>query len=290
MRTAVIVVLIVLVAIGGVFAYRAQRPETLYLMIPQGLFVPVSKVMDSFQAEHPKVEFQTTIDTPEAMVQMVEENEKKPDIFISPGGHEVEVLRIKGYIDPKTEVAFGSYELAVLVPKANPGRVAEVADLLNPEVKAISISDPDINAACHAARQSLQNLGLWEQLKPKMKVTGCCMSSFRWILDGRAQANIQFLGCPLDPKTAEMSDKTKVSIACAFPEETFYTPRNVVGILNTTRQRKLAEQFLAYLTSPETIEFMAQNRMRNDRKLPNMPGPWGPDQESNPAQAVKASL
>ncbi len=304
MKVAVVVVLVVLVAVMGVFAWKSHHAaaqtaagvdlkpgakETLYLAVPQGLFLPVSKVIDKYQAAHPGIEFPLLVDTPEAMAQAVQENKDKPDIFISPGGHELEVLRQKGFIDPKTSVAFGSYDLAILVPKSNPGKVKRLEDLLNPEVKVISISDPDLNAACYAARQSLQNMGLWEKLKPKMKVTGCCMSSFKWILDGRAEANVQFLGCPLDPKTAETAEKQKVAFACGFPKDTFYIPRNVAGIVTTTKKRKLAEDFLAYLTSPETIKFMADNRMRNDRNLPNTPGPWGPEQELSPKGSERAA-
>jgi len=294
MRARVVIVLVILVAVGGVLAWRAQTgqqpksKESLHLAVPQGLYVPMAKVMDRFQEKHPNLEFMTMVDTPEAMAQAVEENKEKPDIFISPGGHEIEVLRQKGYIIPETMVAFGSYELAVLVPRDNPGKVARVEDLLNPQVKAISLSDPDLNAACYAARQSLQNLGLWQKLKPKMKVTGCCMTSFRWILDGRAEANIQFLGCPMDPKTAEMAGGAKAKIACTFPRQSYYAPRNVAGILKTTRKMALAQEFLAFMTSPETIAFMAENRMRNDLDLPLTPGPWGPEQEANPRQAKAA--
>jgi len=301
MRAAVVVVLAILVAAGGVLVWRsrattsaaskqvaagvprdATKKERLYLAIPMGIFVPVSKVMDQFQAKHPEVEFMTMVDTPEAMVQAVETNADKPDVFMSPGGHEALVLVEKGFLDPKTLVAFGSYELAVLVPKENPGKVSKLEDLLNPGVKVISLSDPDLSAPCYAARQSLQNLGLWDKVQKKVKVTGCCMESFNWILDGRAQANIQFLGCPLDPKTAQMSSGDKVAIACTFPTDTFYTPRNVVGVLTTTKQRKLAEEFVSFLTSPDTIKFMAANRLRNDQNLPLTPGPWGPEQERSP--------
>ena len=141
----------------------------------------------------------------------------------------------------------------------------------------------------HAARQSFQNLGLWDRVKGKIEVTGCCMESFKWIVDGRAEANVQFLGCPLDPKTAEMADSTKVEIACTFPTDTFYKPRNVVGIVKTTGKRKLAEEFVAFMTSAEMIDFMAQNRMRNDQNLPLTPGPWGPEQEASPVGAEVAS-
>ena len=292
MRTTVVIILLILVLVGGVLAWRAQTQapatqaaapaETLYLAIPQGLFVPLSAVMREYNVTHPNLEFMTTVDTPEAMVQNVQENDEKPDIFISPGGHEIEILREQGYIDPDTMVAFGSYELAILVPADNPGNIETIEDLLNPEVNVIAFSKPDINAASFAARQSLQNLGLWEPLQSKIQVAGCCMDSFRWILDGRAEANVQFLGCPLDPNTAEMANESQVAIAFTFPPDSFFVPRNVAGILNTTQKRELAEEFLAFLTSPETLQLMADTSMRNDRNLPLTPGPWGPEQEIGP--------
>jgi molybdate transport system substrate-binding protein len=287
MRAVVILLLFVLVAVGGVFAWKAQQKHTLYVMVPQGIFLPFNKVKDQFRREHPEVEFKLAIDTPEAMAQMVEENKSKPDIFISPGGHELEVLREKGYIDASTERAFGSYELAILVPKDNPGKVKTLRDLANPEVKLITISDPDLNAACYAARMSFQNIGLWGKIEKKMKVTGCCASSFKWIVDGKAEANIQFLGCPMDEKAA-MTEQSKVSIVTTFPRDSYYVPRNVAGILKTSKERPLAEAFLKFLTSDSTIKMMLKNRLRNDQKLPDTAGPWGPEQEANP-KAKKAA-
>lgn len=293
MKALVIVVLVALVAVGGVLAWKAQqRPaevkqpeatQTLYVAVPMGIYLPFTKVEDEFKKLRPDVKIKMMIDTPEAMAQAVEENEEKPDIFISPGGHELEVLREKGYIDPASEVAFGSYQVAIVVPKANPGKVQKPEDLLNPEVKTISISDPNLNASCYAARMSLRNLGLWDKLEKagKFKVTGCCMSSYKWILDGKAEANIQFLGCPMDEKAA-VSEGSKVSFACKLPTDTYYIPRNAAGILKTTKQRELAEEFLKLLTAPETIKLMYENRLRNDQNLPPEAGPWGPEQEANP--------
>ena len=295
MKATLVVVLVALVAVGGFFVWqRGKQPapvkpkakDQLYLMIPQGVFLPVTRVIDRFEKAHPEMTFkQPTVDTPEAMAQMVEENKNKPDIFISPGGHEIEVLRQKGYIDQTTMVAFGSYKLAIVVPKANPGQVKELKDLLNPGVKTISMSDPNLNAACYAARQALQNIGVWDELEKakKIQVTGCCMSSFKWVLDGRAEANVQFLGCPMDEKAA-VSDADKVAFALKFPTDLSYVPRNVAGILKTSKQRKLAEEFLAFLTTPENVQFMLDNRLRDDQNLGTQVGPWGPSQEANPKE------
>lgn len=289
MRAAIVILLGILVVAGGIVVmHRQSSPEltgTLYLAVPMGVFVPVGLVMAEFEALHPNVSFDTVVDTPETMAQAVEENERKPDIFISPGGHEATVLAEKGFLDPESMVAFGSYEVAILVPRGNPGRIEEPADLLNPEVEVISFSPPDLTAASHAARQSLRNLGLWDTLQPKIKVTGCCNESFQWVVDGRAEANVQFLGCPMDTKSVDLS-KTKAEIACLLPRDTYYVPRTVAGILTTSQQRELAEEFLSFLTAPEMIAFMSTKRLRNDQELPLMPGPWGPAQEAGPARVA----
>lgn len=298
MRAVVIIMLVVLVAVGGVFAWRAQSSaketpvvaaptETLYLAIPMGVFVPLNLVMEQFTAQHPNVKFSTMVDTPEMMAKAVEENEKKPDIFISPGGHEATVLMEKGFIDPDSMVAFGSYEVAILTPTGNPGKIEEPADLLNPEVKVISFSPPDLTAASHAAKQALVNMGLWDKIAHKVKVTGCCNESFQWVVDRRAEANVQFVGCPMDTKSVDLS-KQKAEIACIFPRDTYYIPRNVAGILKTTEKRELAEEFLKMLTAPETLKMLSTKKLRNDQNLPWGAGPWGPAQEAGPKRAAKS--
>ncbi len=299
MRIAVVLALLVVVAIGAVLVWRAQTsapvgpimaedPERLYVAVPMGLYVPYLRVVAKFRESHPNVQCDWMMDTPETMAGAVQENDEKPDVFISPGGHETTVLVEQGFVDPDSLVAFGSYEVAILVPKGNPGNVHKPEDLLNPEVRVIAFSDPDLTAASHAARQALQNLGLWDKIEPKIEYTGCCNESFQWIVDRRAEANVQFLGCPLDPKTAEMSDKAKVEIACTVPRESCYVPRNVAGILTTSENRELAKEFLDFLTSPEMLKLMMENNMRNDQDLPLTAGPWGPRQEASPQRLVEA--
>ena len=302
MRVAVVVVLLILVVVGAVLAWQSrsrapagevvaapevdETPGSLTVAVPMGLYVPYKLAVKKFEETHPNVEFDQMVDTPETMAVAVEENDIKPDIFISPGGHETTVLVEKGLVDPDSLVAFGSYEVAILVPSGNPGAVAIPTDLLNAEVKVIAFSYPDITAASHAARQALQNMGLWDKLEDKIEFTGCCNESFQWIVDRRAEANVQFLGCPVDPNTAELSDKAKVEIICTLPRDTYYVPRNVAGIVVTTENRELAEEFLDFLASPEILEMMAENNMRNDQELPLTPGPWGPEQEASPRLAA----
>ncbi len=293
MKVAIVIILIVVVAVGGVFAWKAQhaaqvsnRKCELYVMVPQGIYLPFTQVLRQFKVTHPNVAFKTTIDTPEEMALMVEENPTKPDIFISPGGHELEVLREKGFVDPKSEVAFGSYELALLVPSGNPGKIHKLEDLANPEVKVIALSKPDLNAACYAARMSLQNLGVWDKIQKKVSVTKCCSTSFDEVVKRRAEANVQFNGCPMDAD-AKMTGGSKAEIACLFPNDSYYVPRNAAGLVKGGKEPEMAKEFLKFLTSPQAIDVMYKTKLRNDQKLPATSGPWGPAQEANP-KAKKA--
>jgi ABC-type thiamine transport system substrate-binding protein len=90
----------------------------------------------------------------------------------------------------------------------------------------------------------------------------------------------------MDEKAA-VSEASKVCFACKFPLDSYYIPRNVAGILTTTKQRALAEEFLKLLTAPDTIKLMYETRLRNDQNLPPEAGPWGPEQEASPK--VKAN-
>jgi ABC-type thiamine transport system substrate-binding protein len=74
-------------------------------------------------------------------------------------------------------------------------------------------------------------------------------------------------------------------VACVFPRDTYYVPRNVAGIVTTTEERELAGRFLAFLGSPEMIELMANTKMRNDQDLPLAAGAWGPEHEAGPQVA-----
>lgn len=309
MKKVILIVLLILIAAGAFIANKTRKTQeppvvsqsnsesltaanaeaptkpkvSLYMAIPQGIYVPVGAIMDKFSELHPEVEFDSIVDTPEAMADTIRKNKDKPDIFISPGGHEAVVLANEGYIDPSTLVAFGSYDLALLVPASNPGEITKLEDLLNPKVKTISISDPDLNASCYAARMAFQNIGLWDKIKSKIKVTGCCMSSYKWITDGRAEANIQFVGCPIDPKTEKLADQSKAKFAASFPRNSYYTPRTVAGMLKTTKYPEVCKEFLAFMVEKDNIKLMIEKKkLRNDQELPFTSSPWSSEDEKNP--------
>ena len=294
---------------GGVLVWRmpsgppatpkAATKQSLYVHVPGGLYLPLTYAMNEFKRQHPGVEFQTMVDDPGNLVTAVLENQDRPDIFISPGGHELRYLADKGFVRRGSEIAFGSYVLAVVVPKGNPGRVNRLEDLLNPQVKKISLSDPDVNSVGYATRQALTRLGLWDRLGGKIKNTGCCMESYRWVSDyyapaangrrdKRAEASFSFKSCPMTPETAERVADAKVAIACEVPPDAYFLPRTVAGVFTTSKRPRLAREFLEFLTSPKTLALMASKRFPNERSLPLRPAPgWGAQQEEIPVAASR---
>ncbi len=63
---------------------------------------------------------------------------------------------------------------------------------------------------------SLQNLGIWDKIEKKVRVTKCCSTSFMEIVNRNAEANVQFNGCPMDA-SAKMTESSKAEVVCKFP-------------------------------------------------------------------------
>jgi ABC-type molybdate transport system substrate-binding protein len=304
LKNIVIIILLVLVVAGGALIINKRKAvdsqnkkllarnnanasdtKSLRIDIPQGIVQAVFAAMQQYRATHPDVKLTHWVETPEAMVDAIRSGKEKPDIFISPGGHEALVLAQEGYVDPNSLTAFGSYDLAVLVPKANPANIKKPEDLLSPKVKTISFSVLDLNSSSYAAKLAFEKMGIWEGIKNKAKECANCSDANVMICRGQAEANIQFNGCPVDLSDPKSLQHAKSAMGFTFPPSAVYAPRNVAGIMKNSSHQELAQEFVKFLTSPEMQQLMAKNRMRNDRKLPLQPGPWSPEQEKIPAPA-----
>lgn len=273
-------VVVAMVAVGGASIGRADRAPTaearqeLRVGVPLGLSDPVSAAVAEFHRSHPAVEVKLSPDTPEGMVRKVVKGDLSLDVFISPGGHEAVILREKGLLEATTLTAFGDYRLAILVPAANPGEVKAPSDLVKPAVKTVTLSDRALSSVSHAAEQALGRMKLWKKVATKVTFTRDCAESFMTAMEGKTEANLQFLGCPMDPKK-ELEAAKKVAFVYTFARDACDTPRNVAGVLVKSRQPRLAREFVTFLAAAKTQELMVKRGMRHDAGVPLRPGAWG---------------
>ena len=89
------------------------------------------------------------------------------DVFVSADEAQMRLAESAGAIASETKVDLLGNRLAVVVAREITS-IAEVKDLLRPEVKRIAIADPEAVPAGVYARQYLRTAGLWDQLSPKV--------------------------------------------------------------------------------------------------------------------------
>jgi ABC-type molybdate transport system substrate-binding protein len=272
-----VLLMMAILVVGGVAMVRVARaadarPE-LRVGVPLGLSDAVGAAVGEFRKSHPGAEVKLVPDTPEGMVRKLVKGELALDVFISPGGHEAVVLREKGLLEAKTMAAFGDYRLAILVPAANPGRVKGPGDLMRSAVKTVTMSDRELSSVSHAAEQALGRMKLWRQVAAKATFLPDCAASFKTAVEGKTEANLQFLGCPVDPSKSPEAGK-KIAFAYTFSRDACDTPRNVAGVLVKSGQPRLAREFVAFLAAAKMQGLMVKKGMRHDAGVPLRPGAW----------------
>lgn len=182
----VLVVVLLSLSFGGCRAREtltaARRPspkQSVTIYVPCGLSIPFMDAMDAFKKANPGVEVIPKLESDVELLKQVE-NGEKPDLFVSPGGREAQVLEAKGSVKEKASV--GSYAIVVTVPRDNPAHLEKVADLVRPEVRRIAIPNPERNSVGFFAKQSLTQLGLWDAVEKKAQITERAMDAHTMVM------------------------------------------------------------------------------------------------------------
>ena len=133
------------------------------------------------------------------------------DIFLS--ADEALVLSLfDGGFAPDKGALYATGRIALLVPKNSafqlPKNEAEARLTLQNQLKTIrkfAIANPEHAPYGRAAKEALQNLGLWEQLQPKLVLGDNISQATQFVTSGAAQAGITALSLALAPEVATQS-------------------------------------------------------------------------------------
>jgi molybdate transport system substrate-binding protein len=268
--------------VRGPVGWRQQRAgppqlQELAVFVPCGIIVPMHAAIAAFEKSHPGVRIKASYDNPLALQRRLLKQPAACDVYLSPGPLEIEPLAARGLVDKSTVVYFGQMELVILVPRANPARVRQPADLLN--AKTIACPDPRYNSLGKLAQDGLTRLGLWSRLKPKLVLTEYSIDTYKLVASGKAQAGIAYRSCPLE-SNPEKIPAAAVKVACPLPPDTYDRRQaRFQGVITTaSRRRQQAQAFLAFLSSAEAAALMAAQ---------GLPAPSGAAQ-GQPGQSAAA--
>lgn len=168
------------------------------------------------------------------------ENGAPIDLYASADESYVSQLSGKGLVLPDTAHVYAEGRVALVTYRASGLKLVRLRDLLRPEVKRVSLANPDHAPYGQAAKQALNNAGIWDQVRPKVVFGENVRQSLQFVQTGNADAGIVALSIANVPEvTSDLVD------------EALYEPlRQSLAVIKGTRQEQSARAFAAFVTGP----------------------------------------
>jgi molybdate transport system substrate-binding protein len=119
-----------------------------------------------FEAEtgiHPVFSFAST-----AQLAAQIDNGAPFDVFAAADTEHVDALVKKSRIVPGSRAVYATGILALWIPPRSPAIISKPADLAQPAVKVIALAKPELAPYGLAARETLQKLGIWNQVESRI--------------------------------------------------------------------------------------------------------------------------
>ena len=244
-------------------ASASDEPQEigLHLFVPCGMIIPFNALRKVFEKEH-GIEVEITYDNGVVLVRKIRKGQR-PDILITPGVTEMEITVQEDFIAPNEVTTFGTFELVVVVPKANKAGITSVQDLAEDRVRSIAMADPEENSVGYYAEQALKNLGMWEAVEPKLKKHWHALTAVNYVCQAKVDAGIYYRACPFDTAPEKLEEQFSWKFAGDVPPEAYPQIEVQAGILKEASHRDMAEKFIAFLQTEETQALLAEKGLPN---------------------------
>ena len=248
-RVSLLVATIALAGCGKKPEQQKQAPNTLLILAPCGMELPMDELAQIFEKKNPGLDARVELAVAHATAKQIFDG-LRPDVVVSPGGVELEGLIEAGLVTKSELVPFGVYDLMLFVPRANKGKVTNMDSLLQDSVTIVAVADPEKTSIGRYTKEALVKKGLWDKLQDKIVITGSASDTYAHVSRAKADASFAYRSCPL--KTApDKLQYSRVRILEEVPED-LYGPAyaTAAAMVKATNPAK-AQEFLEFLVSEE---------------------------------------
>lgn len=192
-----------------------------------------------YQRTKPNLDITYNFGASGALQQQIE-NGAPADIFFSAAQKQMDVLQQKGLILPGTRRNLVKNRLVLIVPRNSSG-INNFRQLTNSQVKKIAVGEPRSVPAGQYAEEVLKNLGLLQQVRPKLVLANNVRQVLAFVESGNAQAGIVYA------TDAAISQRVK-QVAVA-PENLHSPIIYPVAVLKSSKNPAVARDYVQFLAS-----------------------------------------
>ncbi|MBM7694132.1 molybdate transport system substrate-binding protein [Peribacillus deserti] len=173
------------------------------------------------------------------------------DLFLSASSDEIEHLIDEGQIRRKDTEAFIGNSLVLIMPQGRSVYPDSFKSLIKPEIKKISIGVPETVPAGTYAKETLQSAGIWNEVEGKMVFAKDVRQVLTYVETGNVDAGIVYRTDALSSENISLVTEAENGMH----SEIVYQ----FGIINRSKNKEAARDFLSFLTSKEAARVFEKN-------------------------------
>jgi molybdate transport system substrate-binding protein len=192
-----------------------------------------------YQRTKPNVNITYNFGASGALQQQIE-NGAPADIFFSAAQKQMDALQQKGLILPGTRRNVVKNRLVLIVPRNSSG-INNFRQLTNSKVKKIAVGEPRSVPAGQYSQEVLKNLGILQQVRPKLVLANNVRQVLAFVESGNADAGIVYA------TDAAISQRVK-QVAVA-PENLHSPIIYPVAVLKSSKNPTVARDYVQFLSS-----------------------------------------
>lgn len=201
----------------------------------------LNDIKDSFEKENVNVKVNYNFGASGALQQQISQG-APVDLFFSAAEDKFDKLVDEDLIEEKNGIDLVGNKLVLVVPKDSDKAMESLEDLK--KATKISIGTPESVPAGQYAKQTLENMNLWEEVEDRLIYAKDVRQVLTYVETGNVDAGLVY-------KTDAMNS-SKVDIVATAKEDLHDPIIYPVGIINNSSHRKEAQLFYDYLQSVDS--------------------------------------
>jgi len=209
-------------------------------------------IQTAYQAENPAVTIRYNFGASGALAQQISQG-APVDVFISASPQWMTALQDKGLIDGQPQPMLQN-ELVLVVPASPSSPVTQFGDLVTDGISKIAIGEPESVPAGRYAKETLDTMGLWEAIAPKLVFGKSVRQVLAYVETGNVDAGMVYATDVLasDRVTAIATAPTEAHSPIDYPVA--LVQNQPADGETTSRTRESARAFVAFLSSQTARE------------------------------------
>ena len=202
----------------------------------------LAEIQANYQKKAPQVKLVYNLGASGSLQKQIEQG-APADIFISAAPKQMNELAEKNLVNKATRKNLLENKLVLVVPQNSALNLSRFEDLQQAEVKQLSLGETKVVPAGQYAEQVLKKLAIWDKLHSKIVFAKDVRTVLTYVETGNVDAGIVY-------KTDAASSQ-KIKIAATAPAGSHEPIIYPAAVLAASKNAKAAEDFLAYLASPD---------------------------------------